>query len=101
MIAGNLIRMCGVKWIVADIHFLSNISKLWFNKEFLWYQGKGPNTGCSDYLFTHRIIHTYIQLRNLDEMENAWKDSDAFASYRGSYNILPPDTKQKKDIQRS
>ena len=43
VIASNLIRMCNVKWIVADIHFIAVISELWFNKEFEWYQGKDPN----------------------------------------------------------
>ena len=33
-IASTLIRMCDVKWVVADIHFLAAISELWFNKEF-------------------------------------------------------------------
>ena len=42
VIASNQIRICNVKWIVADIHFLAAISELWFNKEFSGIKGKTP-----------------------------------------------------------
>ena len=101
VIASNLIRMCDAKWIVADIHFLAAISELWFNKEFKWYQGSDPNIDCHVYLSLHRTIWTYVQLRDLDRMQNTWKEIDAFAAYRCLYDILSTDTNKQKDMQRN
>ena len=101
VVASNLIRMCGVKWIVADIHFLAAISEQWLNKEFKWYKGKDPNIGYPGYISMHQTIRTYIQLRDSEVMENTWKESDAFATYRGSYEVLSPKTRKKIDMQRN
>ena len=90
------LRMCKVKWKVVDIHFLVALLELWFNKEFKRYQGKDPNIGCHGYLSLHRTIWTYIQLRDLDRMQNTWKETDVFAANRCSYNVLSSDTKKKK-----
>ena len=99
VIASNFIRMCSIKWIVADIYFLSDKSILWFNKKFLWYQGKDSNICCYDYHSMYITICTYTQLRNLDKMENTWIKSDAIVAYRSSCNVLPTNTKKKKGMQ--
>ena len=91
--ASNLIRMCNVKWIVADIHF----SKVWFKKEFKWYKGKDPNIGCRGYLSIHRTIWTNIQLHDLEKMQNSCNGGDAFAAYWCLYNVISPKTRKKKE----
>ena len=48
----------------------------------------------------HQTIRTYIQLRDLEVMQNTWKESDVFAAYRGSYEVLSTETRRKKDMQR-
>ena len=93
--------MCNVRWIVADTHFLAAISELLFNREFKWYQRKDPNIGCHGYFSLHRTIQTYVQLRDLDRMQNTWEETDAFAAYRYSYDVFPSDTKKNKDMQRN
>ena len=101
MNASNLIRMCNVKWIVANIHFLAAISEVWFNKEFKWYQEMDQNIAYHGYLSLHKIIQTHIQLRDLETMQKDWKEIDEFAAYQCSYNVLSPETKNKKDMQRN
>ena len=96
VIASNLIRMSNVKRIVADIHFLAAIPELWFNKEFKWYHGKYLNIGCHGYLSLHRTIGTYVQLRDLDRIQNTWEKTVTFAAYICSYNVLSSDTKKRK-----
>ena len=61
--------------------------------------GKDPNIGCPGYLSMHRTIRTYIQLMDLEEMQNTRKESDAFAAYQGSYEVLSTETQKKKDMQ--
>ena len=34
-------------------------------------------------------------------MQNDWKEINTFAAYQSSYNVLSPETRKKKDMQRN
>ena len=101
VIASNLLRLLKESWIVCDIHFLTAISDSWLNKHLKWFQGKDPNIGTCGYLSYHRTTRYFIQLKDVDKMENNWKACHKWKPYRAVYNKMSLVLQKKKDEQRN
>ena len=100
VIASNLKRIYKEPWVMADIHFLAGVSDCFFNKHMKWYQGKDSNINANGYLSMHRACRYFLQIRDLNAMENNWSQNIQFTGYREECGKLSPETTIKKEAQR-
>jgi hypothetical protein len=87
-IASNLLSLALSPWIVADVHFIAVITKKWLNPHMRWYQRSDPNIGQLRYLVSHRLVHYYLMISDLEDMANDWKTLDAFKDFRDVLSSL-------------
>ena len=72
-IASNTISLINEPWIVADVAFLSGLSKLFVNRFMSFFQGSDPNIGTPGYLSHHRLVAYFLMIVTLDSIQSNWE----------------------------
>jgi hypothetical protein len=86
IIASNLLSLTSSKWIIADVFFISAISKCWLNPHMKWYQGSDRMVCRPGFLLLHHSICFFLMLEDLDQICYNWKRTKVLKSSQSRLN---------------
>jgi hypothetical protein len=88
IIASNLLSLASSEWIIADVFFISAISKCWLNPHMKWYQGSDPMVCRPGLLSLHRSVRFFLMIEDLDQIRRDWRTNEGFEKFSKQVELM-------------
>ena len=88
IIGSNLLSLASSEWIIADVFFISAISKCWLNPHMKWYQGSDRMVCRPGFLSLHRSVRFFLMIEDLDQIRRDWRTNEGFEKFSKQVELM-------------